>query len=201
MLRRGDTIIEVMLAITIFSMIAVGTLVLMNRSIGSIQTSLEVTLVRQQIDTQVELLRMVHSQAREAGLVEAATNWAAITNTAVASVAPLSSLVSGGDCVAAPTGTTKFIINPETGRFNASAVFTKAGDATSPAPYAMVRVSAIGQVVAEGVWAQVIRGGSSDPTQPNYPQYYDFHVRACWAGAEGSVPVTLGTITRIYDAL
>ena len=64
MRNRGDTIIEVLLAVTIFSLVAVGSMVLMNRGVAMAQQSLETTLVRQQIDAQAEMLRFVHDQAR-----------------------------------------------------------------------------------------------------------------------------------------
>ena len=66
MRNRGDTIIEVLLAVTIFSLVAVGSMVLMNRGVAMAQQSLETTLVRQQIDAQAEMLRFVHDQARAA---------------------------------------------------------------------------------------------------------------------------------------
>lgn len=60
---RGDTIIEVLLAMTIFSAVVSSAMFVMNRSIGSAQRSLEITQVRAQIDTQVELLRHINSVA------------------------------------------------------------------------------------------------------------------------------------------
>lgn len=63
MIQRGDTIIEVILAVTIFSLVAVGALTLMNSGTSMSQRSLETTLVRQQIDTQAELLRFVSRSA------------------------------------------------------------------------------------------------------------------------------------------
>ena len=55
--RRGDTIIEVLLAISIFSLVSLGAIFVMNRGIATTQESLEVNLVRNQIDSQAELLR------------------------------------------------------------------------------------------------------------------------------------------------
>src|SRR5664279_89500 len=57
---RGDTIIEVLFAVAIFSMIAVGSLSIMNQSLATAQRSLEITLVRQQMDAQAETLRYVN---------------------------------------------------------------------------------------------------------------------------------------------
>ena len=41
MRNRGDTIIEVLLAVTIFSLVAIGSMVLMNRGVAMAQQSLE----------------------------------------------------------------------------------------------------------------------------------------------------------------
>ena len=48
--QRGDTIIEVLLAVTVFSLVAIGAMMVMNQGTNSAQRSLEVTLVKQQIE-------------------------------------------------------------------------------------------------------------------------------------------------------
>ena len=58
--QSGDTIIEVLMAITIFSLIAVGSLMLMQKGAAMAQRSLEITLVRQQMDGQADLIRLAH---------------------------------------------------------------------------------------------------------------------------------------------
>ncbi|MCA9342347.1 hypothetical protein KC945_03000, partial [Candidatus Saccharibacteria bacterium] len=58
--QRGDTLIEVLLAFSIFTLVAISTFALMNRGINTAQQSLETTLVRQQLDSQAELLRFIH---------------------------------------------------------------------------------------------------------------------------------------------
>ena len=59
--KRGDTLIEVMFAVAIFGMAAIGTIALMNRGLASTQNSLETTMARQEIDAQAEALRFLHS--------------------------------------------------------------------------------------------------------------------------------------------
>jgi type II secretory pathway pseudopilin PulG len=58
--ERGDTIIEVLFAVTVFAMVAVGAMTIMNQGTATAQRSLEVTLVRQQIDAQAEAIRYIH---------------------------------------------------------------------------------------------------------------------------------------------
>lgn len=59
--RKGDTLIEVTLAVGIFSMVAVAVLAVMNGSASSAQTALEATLTREEIDAQADALRFIHS--------------------------------------------------------------------------------------------------------------------------------------------
>lgn len=59
--RRGDTLIEVIFAISVFSLVAVISLAAMNQSIETAQGSLEVTMARNEIDAQAEALRFIHN--------------------------------------------------------------------------------------------------------------------------------------------
>lgn len=59
--RAGDTLIEVMLAVGIFSMIAIAIVAIMNGGSSGAQTSLESTLAREEVDTQAEALRFIQS--------------------------------------------------------------------------------------------------------------------------------------------
>lgn len=59
--RAGDTIVEVIFAITVFCMIAVIGMSLMNQGITTAQISLEVSLAREEINAQAEALRFIHN--------------------------------------------------------------------------------------------------------------------------------------------
>ena len=59
--RVGDTLVEVALAIGIFSMVAIAVVAVMNSGTSTAQTSLETTVAREEIDIQAEALRFVHS--------------------------------------------------------------------------------------------------------------------------------------------
>ena len=61
MIKKGDTLIEVTLAVGIFSMVAVAVVAVMSNGTAGAQTSLETTLTREQIDAQAEALRFIHS--------------------------------------------------------------------------------------------------------------------------------------------
>ena len=65
-MRRGDTLIEVMFSITIFALIAVISVNLMNGGIYTAQKSLEVGMARNELDAQAEALRFIqHSYLAE----------------------------------------------------------------------------------------------------------------------------------------
>lgn len=59
--KRGDTLVEVMFSITIFALIAVMTVNLMNMGISTVQSSLETTMARNEIDAQAEALRFIQN--------------------------------------------------------------------------------------------------------------------------------------------
>ena len=59
--KRGDTLVEVTLAIGILSMIAIAIAAVMTSGTSGAQTALETTLTREEIDTQAEALRYVQT--------------------------------------------------------------------------------------------------------------------------------------------
>lgn len=89
--KKGDTLVEVMLAVGIFSMVAVAVVAVMSSGTSSSQVALETTLTREEIDTQAEALRFIHSAyitAREADPEGGESSpyaklWHAITDKAI----------------------------------------------------------------------------------------------------------------------
>ena len=61
MIKKGDTLVEVTLAVGIFSMIAIAVVAVMSNGTSESQTALETTLAREEIDTQVEALRFIQA--------------------------------------------------------------------------------------------------------------------------------------------
>ena len=86
MVKKGDTLIKVMLAVGIFSMIAIAVVAVMSGGTSSAQTALETTLAREEIDAQAEALRFIQSSYLTGGRDNEnnpyATLWKAITNNA-----------------------------------------------------------------------------------------------------------------------
>lgn len=180
---RGDTLVEVLLAVTVFSMVAVGTIAVMNEGTNAAQRSLEITQVRQQIDAQAESLRAAH-QAYLAS--DTSTVWPEIAAKPDAST-------DLGRCPRTQTEINgAFVMNPN----NAEVLdnwFASISSVDAP-PYAQVTDN--NGLKAYGIWIekQTVGGANGDPGR------YDFSVRACWYGAGmGETPMELQTLVRLYD--
>lgn len=58
--KRGDTILEVTIAITVFCIVSIISMGIMDRDLNSIQGALELEMTRNEIDSQAEALRFIH---------------------------------------------------------------------------------------------------------------------------------------------
>jgi len=200
---RGDTLIEVLFATAAFSLIAVSGLSIMNQGTSTAQRALEITLVRQEIDAQAETLRFLNSSyisAYQSGITSdsktPAGQWELIQNSTVASA---SSFDSGAACQKPPTNS--FILNTHSAK-----VVTAAEKLTLPVTFSQVQydydagAGANPYTVskAEGIWVEAVRFVPLDTNQAN-AGYIDFHIRACWDSPGQAIPVTIGTIVRLYE--
>ncbi len=61
MVKKGDTLIEVTIAVGIFSLIAIAMAAVLSSGTSGAQSALEITLAREEIDAQAEALRFIHS--------------------------------------------------------------------------------------------------------------------------------------------
>lgn len=195
--QRGDTIIEVLFAITIFSLVAVAGLAIMNQGTAIAQRSLEINLVREQIDTQTDALRYLHdAYVADYGTAGPATDlWTKITSKQVKNAQDFNSIASGGTCHMPAPGDNPFALDVT--KLSSNPLLVPVADA---ATYAQVRTD-VTPTTAEGIWIQAVqsdtvKNGGNGLTQPTF---YDFHISACWTTPGQSVPITLGTIVRLYD--
>lgn len=60
MKKKGDTLIEVALAIGVFSLVAITVVSVVSASLTNAQSAVEVTLTREELDAQAEALRFIH---------------------------------------------------------------------------------------------------------------------------------------------
>ena len=86
---RGDTLVEVSLAIGIFSMVAIAAVAVINSSTTGAQTALENTIIREEMDGQAEALRFIQSAYVAGGEIDTsdptkyASLWQALSDRAI----------------------------------------------------------------------------------------------------------------------
>lgn len=215
---RGDTLIEVLCATAVLSLISVGTLIVMNQGSSLAQRSLETTQVREQIDAQAETLRFLnnsyianHKTGDVAGdypIGSASYNWVTLRDMAKTSstingsyidlgkgVCPTASVTSGGS----NWGGDYFVLNVKKGglprifKFDTSGV-SKVRDAET---FAQVRYNGADEISnVDGMWIEVIEYGGS---LSSYESYLDFNIWACWVVPGQVKPAVIGTKVRLYD--
>ncbi len=190
--QKGDTIIEVLFATTIFSVVAIGGLAIMNQGTAMAQRALEIGLVREQIDSQADALRYLNqAYIADFGKNGAATiRWnKTIFDNAVTQATPFDSMIVNNKCTQPSPGEKPFALNIQ--KLDTDPLLTINSD---PATYSQVRYD-MPTASAEGIWVQAVRS----PVSPGQTGFYDFHIRACWDSPGETVPVTLGTIVRLYE--
>lgn len=211
---KGDTMIEVLLSVTIFSIVAVTGLTIMNQGSAAAQRSLEITLVRNEMEAQATALRYMYDEAlaqkSSAGYnptsvsdpSTAAGRWQEVLNLRKASATPFGDMVtSGTTCFRPnPASTNAFVINPRTARLYPQQGHT--GSWRDAQVFSRIRFldssSRLTIEGVEGIWIEGVRQ-SYNPADTGVPGYTDFHIRACWGTVGQMRPATLGTIVRLYE--
>lgn len=182
---NGDTIIELVLAFAIFSMCAVTTLMILNKGVAVSQRTLEKTLVRQQIDGQSEMIRYLRDTKNPV--------WDVIKTKTTSSPLPLA-----GPCPTTSSlggSANGFFVVPNASDPNRFSVINAVSPVYSiPTTYAKVNTSTRRSA---GVWVQATlaenRSGNASI------RAYDFYIHGCWNSVGLQVPMTVGTIVRVYD--
>ena len=183
-LSRGDTIIELVLAFAIFSMCAVMTIMILNKGVAVSQRSLEKSLVRQQIDSQSEIIRYLHD-----------TNsplWNTLKTKTVTNPLPLSGpCPTSGSLGGAARG---FFVTPDDVAADGFIIKNAVSpDYSTAITYSKVDYSA---QKSEGIWVQVAK--AENKSGDASIDAYDFYIHGCWDSLGLSVPMTVGTIVRVY---
>lgn len=199
----GDTLIEVIFAITVFSFIVVTALSLMNQGVAAAQRSLEITTVRQQMDGQAEVLRFLHESYVEAYQKGQTYDLADGISTPAEEYYKLIQLATGrgsaskfGDPTFCATRNSKdFILNPVTAQLVTNT--TQPGVFKAAPVYSQITFGAGNQVLnSEGMWVEGVRSAGIPGETAGY---IDYHIRACWDVPGSDLPMNLGTIVRLYE--
>lgn len=200
---QGDTLIEVLFAIVIFSLIIVVVVTLMNQGTAAAQRSLEITTVRQQMDGQAETLRFLHESyvdAYQSGATSypvgsPAAEYYKIIQRAQAGARVSASQFGGVGACRIPADASKdFVVNPVLATFVTST--TKPDLFKTADTFSQIKYGSGNSVErSEGMWIEAVRSGSSSSSSG----YIDFHIRACWDVPGSALPMNLGTIVRLYE--
>ena len=204
-LQRGDTLIEVLFAVSVFSFVVVSALAIMNQGTAASQRALEIILVRQQVDAQAETLRFMHDSyvaVYQPGITfnttdattSPAEEWYKMVQAIKANPQTSASAFTVGEtCPSAPGGS--FIVDSRNVAFISSVTAMK--PATN---FAQVTYDSHGAFSgAEGLWVEAVRSQQSPDANQSNTGFIDFHIRACWDSAGLPVPMSSGTIVRLYE--
>lgn len=202
--ERGDTIVEVLFAVAVFAMVAVGSLAIMNQGTATAERSLEITLVRQQIDAQAEAIRYIHKayvasfQNNGSAPTGTAAEWVKMTSKTAGKGADGASAfgqTAGALCPSTVPGQRPFVLNARTAKIATAVPVMTAPAGTSLPPFSQVIYNSDSSInQAYGIWVEAVPS-----TAGNGPGFVDFHIRACWDSPGRSAPMTLGTIVRLYE--
>ena len=202
--QRGDTIVEVLFAVAVFAMVAVGSMAIMNQGTATAERSLEITLVRQQIDAQAEAIRYIHKayvasfQNNGAAPTGTAAEWVKMTSKTTGKGADGASAfgqTAGALCPSSVPGQRPFVLNARTAKLSTAVPVMSAPPGSSLPPFSQVvynNDSSINQ--AYGIWIEAVPSSTVNGTG-----FVDFHIRACWDSPGSSAPITIGTIVRLYE--
>lgn len=197
-LSNGDTLVEVLFAMAIFSLVAVGSLSIMNKSTSTAQRALEISEVRQEINAQAETLRFLNASyiaaypnyatgtparqwANMLSTVNSTQSEIKITNTCPASVSELPS--------------NSFILNTHT------ALYQKltSSNYNLASTYSQVSYNGDNLVAANGIWIEAVASTTFTSNNQQNASYIDFYIHACWDSMGQTMPVTLDTVVRLYE--
>lgn len=204
MLKRrsesGDTLIEVLFAITVFALIVVSSLSIMNQGVATSQRALELSLVRQQMDAQADTLRFLQSsyvQAYGAGITYNASDPASPAKEYYKIIQQVRTVTSASQFGTVPCGTpptNSFILNTRLATVETTATVFKYPTTFAQLKYNNTTNQLLIPGGSEGLWIEGVRS-----SQTGNNGYIDFHIRACWDAPGLKEPMNLGTIVRLYE--
>ncbi len=178
----GDTLVEVILSFAVFALIAVAAIAIMNRGVNMVDRSLEITLVREQIDSQAALLRYAHETKSAA--------WDEVRNN----LGQSSEAARSWDTCPTPAElpTNAFMMNlADSGQLVRTVVSNNATAYTQASTNSQFAFR--GEPSVRGIWVVPVAVEGATNT-------YDMYISTCWYSPGSSVPETIGTIVRLYDA-
>ena len=223
-LKTGDTMVEVLFAITAYSVVAMFTIFVMNFGMQQGEAALELSQARIEIAAQADAIRFIHNSfLAEREYSSSEQKYKGLWNAIIAR--PTSSVPSltADNCASRYSGSGSilgkgFVINVRNINPNDTGATVVTGNSklvqASLYPRLLYSDSYIDSSTtlnrAEGIWVLVrpsaYNTGTIDPSTntsftelSNKSEYYDFHIYTCWYAPGASHPTTIGTIIRLYN--
>lgn len=183
--EAGDTLVEVLIAITVMGIIVAGAMSVMNHALATIIDTSERTAVRAEINAQTELLHYIHAKDEN--------TWKKLKQIAFSKssenlkkVADSCGLNENANFTRSVPGSFYLVAND-----NLSSVSLRTNpkgnkDLTS-------RATAVN---GAGIWLDAIYYPRNNS---NAAPYFDFYIKACWDALGSHERAQSVTIVRIYD--
>ena len=186
---RGDTLVEVLLGVTIFSLVAVVALETMNRGMAIAQYSLETTLVRQQVDAQAEMLRYAHDMKND--------TWKKLVDNNSVSVSAVNGNEGNLGVEKCPDdfSTKEFALAATPSLASKISILNNPGDYKAAETYARVDSDT---KKTYGISVRLVKPSTTTGSRDS--NKYDAYIKACWMPVGSKMPATIGTIVRLYDS-
>jgi prepilin-type N-terminal cleavage/methylation domain-containing protein len=191
--QRGDTLVEVLIAITVLGIIVAGCLAVMNRSLVSILNSAERTASRADINSQTDLLNYVYRNDKATWdkiMKMAYTNKS--SSSAPDNVTKVCELNPGSNSSSKTAGSFWLEYKPDGSGVGLHENLTKNDNGTNQSQRA---------IPGKGLWIDAVYYPKNSVN--NKRSYVDFYIKACWVPlGRGTSPDTNSrsvTVTRIYD--
>ena len=187
--NRGDTLVEVLLGVTIFSLVAVIALETMNRGMAIAQYSLETTLVRQQVDAQAEMLRYAHDMKND--------TWKKLVDNNSVSVSVVNDNEGNLGVEKCPDdfSTKEFALAATPLLASKISILNNPGDYKAAETYARVDSDT---KKTYGISVRLVKPSTATGSRDS--NKYDAYIKACWMPVGSKMPATIGTIVRLYDS-
>lgn len=188
-LNRGDTLVEVLLGVTIFSLVAVIALETMNRGMAIAQYSSETTLVRQQVDAQAEMLRYAHDMKND--------TWKKLVDNNSVSVSAVNGNEGNLGVEKCPDdfSTKEFALAATPSLASKISILNNPGDYKAAETYARVDSDT---KKTYGISVRLVKPSTATGSRDS--NKYDAYIKACWMPVGSKMPATIGTIVRLYDS-
>lgn len=204
--QKGDTLIEVLVAVTVLSLVVTLCYTVMTRSFSYGQVALERNVTQNMVNGQISILRDIYSRQSEAvrsGNNGSVDDW----NQVALRVIDDNGLLTGGNPLRPGAARTTVLNNANTACQRNSGAFyfgvdddgildtspTSLPDITPPA--SPVRAATYPNY-GDGMWIEGYR-----LQENNGGIYYDFYVKACWDAAIGNQRQSILTTVRFYEVI